>query len=85
MTHKEVRVFEVKSYDRYIFVTMEGGYVAGVNFHQGIGHMDESFFDPNPILTAIFFDLNGGNKMTDNIEFINECCERHCRAMLYEF
>ena len=82
MKSKEVRVFEIQSYDRYIFVTFENDRVVGINFHQGIGDLDyTNFSTPNKIITAIYNDLCGDREAS--VHLYNESCERYLSAMMH--
>ena len=78
-----VKVIEVPTHDRYIFVTYDDNDdVIGLNFHQGIGHIDPSFFSEICVpLTAIYKYLVGNRD--SSAEFFNECVERYCHAMIY--
>jgi len=80
---KVVKVIEVPTHDRYIFVTYDNNdNVVGLNFHQGLGHIDTSFFDGiNEPLTAIYKYLVGNRD--SSAEFFNECVERYCHAFIY--
>lgn len=51
-------IFEDPSEDRYIFVQYNKGKIIGINFHQGIGHIDYNYFQPCPKLTKIYDALN---------------------------
>ncbi len=50
---KIYEIFEDQSNDRYIFVNYHNGSV-GINFHQGLGHIDYSYFTPCPKITKLY-------------------------------
>lgn len=59
-------ILEDNSNDRYIFVQYNKGQIVGLNFHQGLGHIDYNYFTPSEAITKIY-------KALDNEQ---ECCDR---------
>ncbi len=51
------RIVERESHDMNIFITERNHTVTGLNYHFGIGHIDKSFYTPDPELTEIFLLL----------------------------
>jgi len=51
------RVYEIledQSEDRYIFVQYNKGKIIGLNFHQGLGHIDYNYFTLCARITKIY-------------------------------
>ena len=59
-------ILEDNSNDRYIFVQYNKGQIIGLNFHQGLGHIDYNYFTPCPRITKIYKALDYNEQ---------ECCE----------
>jgi hypothetical protein len=65
-------ILEDNSNDRYIFVQYNKGQIIGLNFHQGLGHIDYNYFKPSPRITKIYKALNNEQ----------ECCEIAQRVLI---
>lgn len=66
-------ILEDNSNDRYIFVHYNKGQIIGLNFHQGLGHIDYNYFTPSEAITKIYKALDYNEQ---------ECCEIAQRVLI---
>lgn len=73
------RIIEQVDYDRYVFLTEQDGKVIGINYHQGIGDLDNDYYEADPLLTSIYLSLN----TFSTEERINKAIELHQKITIF--
>ena len=62
--------------DRYIFISyLNDGCVVGVNFHQGLGHIDYNYFNPCPKITKIYMAIKNHSQCECQISLVKQAIE----------
>ena len=51
--------------DRYIFVQYNKGQIVGLNFHQGLGHIDYNYFTPSEAISKIYKALENEQECSE--------------------
>lgn len=68
-------ILEDQNNDRYIFISYLNGCVAGVNFHQGLGHIDYEYFKSCKKLTKIYKAIKNHSQCECQISLVKEAIE----------
>jgi hypothetical protein len=84
-----LKVLKNEEYDRYIFITYEEDNIVGLNFHQGIGAIDNYFVKPCPYTTETFMRMISNNPIFNKTEeeiyrIINDAIEIVCQVITYK-
>jgi hypothetical protein len=83
------KILEVEESDRYIFINIDESQcenyaagIIGVNFHQGIGHMDMDFKNPDIHVTEIWKRLTINHPNVDYYHLLDKACDLFVEAFI---